>query len=43
MLLEEFKYVLENRIAKIREVLAYKGKEYTRDDRLSNFKKAALA
>jgi hypothetical protein len=43
MLLEEFAPVLENRIAKIREVLADKGKEYTRDDRLSNFKKAALA
>lgn len=39
--IEEFNQILENRIAKMREVLASKGKEYATEDRLYNFKRGA--
>jgi hypothetical protein len=37
----DFINLVEDRIDKIRETLARKGKEYARGDRLSNFKRAA--
>jgi len=39
--IEEFNQILENRITKMREVLASKGKEYATEDRLYNFRRGA--
>lgn len=39
----DFEKLVEERVNKIRQVLANKAKEYARGDRLSNFKKAAYA
>jgi hypothetical protein len=39
----EFDAVLQNRLKKIGEILGLKAQEYARGDRLSNFKKAAVA
>lgn len=38
---DQFEKVLEDRITAIKEVLANKAKEYSREDRLYNFKRAA--
>ena len=38
---QQFNVVLSVRLQKTRALLAKKGKEYAREDRLSNFKKAA--
>ena len=38
---QDFDKILEERIQKIRAILAYKADEYARGDRLSNFKKTA--
>ena len=38
---KEFDIILENRLAKIKEILSHKAKEYATTDRLHNFKVAA--
>jgi hypothetical protein len=39
---EEFQTILADRISKIESILASKAKEYAREDRLHNFKRAAV-
>lgn len=39
----EFDTILQNRLKRIGEILGVKAQEYAREDRLSNFKKAASA
>ncbi len=42
MTAEEFNLLVHNRTEKIKDILAKKAQEYARDDRLSNFKRAAV-